>query len=53
MQPDLFWAIVLGGCFIALAFIAIPHDAGVLKDRDNDPAPRHMRSRRPYPYKTL
>jgi hypothetical protein len=48
MQSEVFWAIVLGGCFIALAFIAISNDAGVLKDRDNDPAPRHMRSRRPH-----
>jgi hypothetical protein len=34
MQPDLFWAIVSGGCFIALALIVIPKDAGVLKDRE-------------------
>jgi hypothetical protein len=33
MQPDLFWAIILGGCLIALALIAIPDNAGVLKDR--------------------
>ena len=38
MQPDLFWAIILGGCLIALAFIAIPNNFGVLKDRDDDSA---------------
>jgi hypothetical protein len=33
MQPELFWAIILGGCLIALALIAIPNDVGVPKDR--------------------
>lgn len=45
MHPDLFWAIVLAGCLIALAFIAIPNDAGVLKDHEGDPAPRKLRAR--------
>jgi hypothetical protein len=48
IQPDLFWAIILGGCFTALALIAIPKDAGVLKDRDDArgahrPAPHPIR----------
>jgi hypothetical protein len=33
MQPDLFWAVILVGCLIALAVIAIPSDVGVSKDR--------------------
>jgi hypothetical protein len=45
MQPDLFWAIVFGGCLVALALIAIPNDAGVLKDDGDDPAARHSRIR--------
>jgi hypothetical protein len=36
MQPDMFWSIILGVCFIALALIALPNDAGVLKDHDDD-----------------
>jgi hypothetical protein len=45
MQPDLFWAVILGGCFIALALIVVPNDAGVLKDREDDLAVRRLRPR--------
>ena len=45
MQPYLFWAIVLGVCFIALALIVIPSDAGVFKDREGDLAAHHLRYR--------
>jgi hypothetical protein len=45
MQLDMLWAIVVGGCFIALALIAIPHDAGMSKDHDDDRAPHNLRTR--------
>jgi hypothetical protein len=45
MQPDLFWAIISGGCFMALALITIPNDAGVLKDDGDDPAAGLSRAR--------
>jgi hypothetical protein len=44
MQPDLFWAIILGVCLIALAFIAIPNNFGVLEDHDDDPVLRQSRT---------
>jgi hypothetical protein len=44
MQPDLFWSIILGVCLIALAFIAIPNNFGVLEDHDDDPVLRRSRT---------
>jgi hypothetical protein len=44
MQHDVFWAVVLGWCLIALALIVIPNDAGVLKDRKGNPAAQRSRT---------
>jgi hypothetical protein len=45
MQPDLFWAVVLGGCFIALALIAIPNNPGMSNDHGDDRTPHNLRNR--------
>jgi hypothetical protein len=36
MHPNLYWAIILVGCLLALAVVWIPEDVGVLNKHDNE-----------------